>query len=111
MWDADQMAVTCKRNGQGFVAHRVGRNLLLDVQKGDVVELTFPVPARTDKYTIHGKVYEIHYRGSTVVDINNRNTNPAMIPLYQRQAMKATKTPVHTVKRFVADNILPLTVQ
>jgi hypothetical protein len=34
-----------------------------------------------------------------------------MIPLYQRQAMKATKAPVHTVKRFVADHILPLTVQ
>jgi hypothetical protein len=111
MWDADQVAVACKRNGRSFVAHRVGRNLLLDVQTGDVIELSFPVPARTDKYTIHGKVYEIQFRGGTVVDINNRNTSPTMIPLYQREAMKATKAPVHTVKRFVADRILPLTVQ
>src|SRR5204863_6399043 len=43
MWDADQRAVACKRNGHRFVAGRVGRNLLLDVQKGDVIELTFPV--------------------------------------------------------------------
>jgi hypothetical protein len=33
-----------------------------------------------------------------------------MIPLYQRQAMKGNKAPVHTVMRFVADNILPLAV-
>jgi hypothetical protein len=111
MWDGDQNAIACKRNGQSLVAHRVGRNLLLDVEKGDVIELTFPVPGRTDLYTIHGKVYEIQFRGGTVVDINNRNTNPTLIPLYQRQAMKATKAPVHTVTRFVADNLLPLAVQ
>jgi hypothetical protein len=110
-WDADQVAVECQRNGQSFVAGRVGRNLLIDVQVGDVIQLTFSVPARTDKYTIHGKVYEVQFRGGTVVDINNRNTTPAMIPLYQRQAMKATKAPAHTVKRFVADIILPLAVR
>jgi hypothetical protein len=110
-WEADQMAVQCKRNGESIVAGRVGRNLLIDAQEGDVIQLTFPVPTRTDKYTIHGKVYEVQFRGGTVVDINNRNASPALVPLYQRQAMKATKAPVHTVKRFVADNILPLAVR
>ena len=110
-WDADQMAVTCKRNEQSFVPARVGRNLLVDVQIGDVIELNFPVPARTDKYTIHGKVYQIQFRGSTVVDIDNRNTSSNTIPIYQRQAMKATTAPMHTVNRFVTDNILPLSVE
>jgi hypothetical protein len=110
-WDADQMPVNGKRNGKMFVPVRVGRNLLVDVQMGDVVELDFPLPARTDKYTIHGKVYKIQFRGGTVVDIDNRNTSADMIPLYQRQAMKVSTAPMHTVKRFVADNILPLSVE
>jgi hypothetical protein len=111
MWDADQVAVTCKRNGQIFVPSRVGRNLLLDVQTGDVVELNFPVPSRTDKYTIHGKVYQVQFRGSTVVDIDNRNTDSGMVPIYQRGAMKASRAPMHTVKRFLTDKILPLSVE
>jgi hypothetical protein len=111
MWDADQMAVTCQRNGQRIAPVRVGRNLLLDVKDGDVVELTFPVPARTDKYTINGKAYTIQFRGGTVVDIDNRNTSSDLIPIYQREAMKATTAPMHTVKRFVTDHILPLSVE
>jgi hypothetical protein len=111
MWDADQVAVTGKRNGQGFVPARVGRNLLLDVQKGDVVELTFPVPARSDKYTINGKANKIQFRGGTVVDIDNRHTSSQMIPIYRREAMKATTAPMHTVTRFVAKHLLPLSAE
>jgi hypothetical protein len=111
VWDADQMAVSGKRNGRSFVPARVGRNLLLDVEPGDVVELSFPVPTRTDKYTIHGTVYKIQFRGATVVDIDPRNTSPTMIPIYQREAMKAATAPMHTVKRFVSENLLPLPVQ
>jgi hypothetical protein len=110
MWDADQVAVTGKRNGRSFVPARVGRNLLLDVDLGDVVELNFPVPTRTDKYTIHGTAYQVQFRGATVVDIDHRDTSPNKIPIYQRDAMKATRAPMHTVKRFVSDRILPLSV-
>jgi hypothetical protein len=111
MWDNDEMAVTCKHNGKSFVPSRVGRNLLLDVQNGDVVELNFPVPSRTDHYTINGKAYKIQFRGGTVVDIDNRNTSPNMIPIYQREVMKAVRAPMHTVKRFVTGKILPLSVE
>jgi hypothetical protein len=110
-WDEDQTAVHGKCNGQSFVPARVGRNLLLDVQPGDVVELNFPVPTRTDKYTIHGTVYKLQFRGGTVVDIDPRNTSSNVIPVYRREAMKATKAPMHTVKRFVTDSIPPLSVQ
>ncbi|HTM54985.1 MAG TPA: hypothetical protein VL175_13210 [Pirellulales bacterium] len=110
-WDADQAAVTCQRNGQAYVPGRVGRNLLVDVQIGDVVELSCPVPTRTDRYTIHGKAYAVQFRGGTVVDIDNRNTSSDMIPIYQREAMKATTAPMHTVKRFLTENILPLSVE
>jgi hypothetical protein len=42
------------------------------------------------------------------VDISPRNTDPKLIPMYQRDAMKGTNAPMHTVKRFVADHLLPL---
>ncbi len=111
MWNADQVAVACKRNGRSEVPARSGRNLLIDVQPGDVVELTFPLAARTDKYTIDGRVYTVQFRGGTVVDIAPRNTSSDMIPLYRRDEMKADKAPMHTVKRFVSDRLLPLSVE
>jgi hypothetical protein len=111
MWDEDQLGVTCKCNGHSCTPARVGRNLLFDVQAGDVIELNFPNPTRIDQYTIHGKVYNIQFRGSTVVDIDNRNTNPSMMSLYQRQDLKSKTAPMHIVKRFVANHILPLSVE
>ena len=78
------------------------------IKNGDVIELKFIVREPTDKYFIHDKTYAIQYRGSTVVDISPRNTDPKLIPMYQRGAMKGTKAPMHTVKRFVAKNLLPL---
>ena len=120
MWLNDRLPdVGCRPDGGHLQAQRPefrsraasGRNLLVDVQSGDVVELNFPVPAQTDKYTIDGKAYKIQFRGGTVVDIDNRNTSAGMIPIYQREAMKATKAPMHTVKRFVTDKLLPLSVE
>jgi hypothetical protein len=78
------------------------------IKNGDVIELNFTVRERTDKYFIHDKTYTIQYRASTVVDISPRNTDPKLIPMYQRDAMKGKKAPMHTVKRFVAENLLPL---
>jgi hypothetical protein len=46
-----------------------------------------------------------------VVDIDNRNASAKMIPLYQRAAMKGTRAPMHAIKRFVADRVLPLSVE
>jgi hypothetical protein len=110
-WSADQRAVSCQHNGRPVVAVRVDRNLLFDVEPGDVVELDFPLPVREDKYTIDGRLYAIQFRGGTVVDIVPRNTDPKLIPIYRRDAMKSARAPIHTVKRFVADRIPRLSVE
>jgi hypothetical protein len=78
------------------------------IKNGDVIELNFVVRERTDKYFIHDKTYTIQYRGSTVLDISPRNTDPKLIPMYQRDAMKGKKAPMQRVKRFMAKNLLPL---
>jgi hypothetical protein len=105
--DAKDLKVTL--NGKPIEANQSGHSLMVEgIKKGDVIELNFPLRERTDKYFIHDKSYTIKYRGSTVVDIQPRNTDPKMIALYQRDALKLTKAPMHTVKRFVADNLLPL---
>ena len=57
------------------------------IKNGDVIELNFIVRERTDRYFIHDKTYSIQYRGSTVVDISPRNTDPKFVPMYQRGAM------------------------
>ena len=107
MWKADQNAVACKLNGKSVVPARSEHSLLFDVRPGDVVVLTFPVPTRTDRYTIDGKVYNVEFRGSTVVDVEPRETGTASIPIYQRQSLKATTAPRHKVRRFIANRILP----
>ncbi len=76
--------------------------------KTDTIQLEFPVPEETDQQTIHRTKYTITYRGSTIVDIQPRNPDPKMVPLYERDFMKATKAPMRTVRRFVSDRILPL---
>jgi hypothetical protein len=63
-----------------------------------------------------GERYQVSFRGSTVVDIEPRDTvpeliqlyGPELIPLYQRSHFSAKQSPLQTVRRFVADKILPL---
>lgn len=96
-------------NGNPIEALQPGRCVMVEgIKNGDAIELNFIVRERTDKYFIHDKTYTIQYRGSTVVDISPRNADPTFIPMYQRDAMKGTTAPMHTVKRFVAENLLPL---
>jgi hypothetical protein len=96
-------------NGKPIEAIQPGRCVMVEgIKSGDVIELKFMVRERTDKYFIHDKTYTIQYRGSTVVDISPRNTDPKLMPMYQRGGMKGTKAPMHKVKRFVAKNLLPL---
>ena len=96
-------------NGKPIEALQPGRCVMVEgINSGDVIELNFIVRERSDKYFIHDKTYTIQYRGSTIVDISPRSTDSKLMPMYQRDAMKGTKAPMHTVKRFVAENLLPL---
>jgi len=72
------------------------------------IRLEFRVKEETDRYTIDDKEYHVTFRGSTVVDIDPRDTDAKDYPMYQRDSMKADKAPMREVKRFVADRIIPL---
>lgn len=96
-------------NGKPIEAIQPGRCVMVEgIKNADVIELNFIVRERTDKYFIHDKTCTLQYRGSTVVDISPRIVDPRLIPMYQREAMKGIKAPMHKVKRFVAENLLPL---
>jgi len=96
-------------NGRPIEALQPGRTVFVEgIKTGDVIELNFVLRERTDKYFIHDKTYAIQFRGSTIVDISPRNTDPGLIPTDRRDALKGTKAPVHKVKRFVAEHLLPL---
>ena len=101
-----------------------GRYLIFDnLKEDDKIRLEFPLPERTDDFTIGvdlppeqlvgqgpylGKKYKVSFRGSTVIDIQPRDTNPKKYPIFQREHLKMKKTPMKKVKRFAVDQVLPL---
>jgi hypothetical protein len=84
-----------------------------DLKPGEAVQIEFPVPQQTvhlsAKMTPVGQkentAYSITFRGSTAVDISPRDESPAAYPMYQRDAMKADRTPMKTVERCVTTKI------
>jgi hypothetical protein len=104
-------------NDKDVTPPRSARYLIFqDLRPGMTIRLTFPNPTMTDEYTIAGTRYKITFRGSTVVDFEPRSEELILVdwykgirmPLYQRSQLKADRAPVHTVRRFVPDKVLPL---
>jgi hypothetical protein len=88
-----------------------GRYLLFEKLKpADQIRLQFPLRESTRTYTIAGKSYNVSFRASTVLDITPHEDNPKVYPMYRRDYLKASKAPMKTVRRFVADRIIPLGV-
>ncbi len=86
----------------------VGRYLLVtDLTPGDTVELAFPVRETTARYTVNANsptetAYTCTFRGSTLVEITPRDTDPTSLPLYRRDALRrAGPAPQQTVESFV----------
>ncbi|HMC65759.1 MAG TPA: hypothetical protein VKI65_12540, partial [Gemmataceae bacterium] len=93
---------------QAVTPARAGSYLVFEgLAKGDTVTLEFPVPIRTDRYTIAGKKYAVTFKGSTVIDIGPREDG-GFLQLYRRDAYRANQAPLRKVKRFVADRLVPL---
>jgi hypothetical protein len=94
--------------GQTRPSAWAGNYLLFEnLQRGDLITLTFPVKETTARYTVNARtpaeqVYTCVFRGSTLVDISPRDQSPTSYPLYQRQHLRTDKAPAKTVERFVA---------
>ncbi len=93
---------------------RVGNYLIFDgVKPGDTIELDFPIKESTVSYTAnahrpgsnrsHGREtqYKVTSRGSTVVDISPKDTDPTSYPFYEREHLRTEMTPMKTTTRFV----------
>jgi hypothetical protein len=78
------------------------------LKSNDEIRLEFPVAESADEYTIAGTRYRLSFRGSTIIDISPRAEAPATYPIFQRNYMMSGKARMKTVKRFVANHILPL---
>jgi len=121
----ERKSVLCFVNDELVRPALAGRYLVFGkLARNAVIRLEFPVVESTEKYYIYDKTYTIRFRGNTVVDIRPRDkeqmdwkegidTGPPewkthIHPVYQRDRFKKTKTPMHNVRRFVADKILPL---
>ena len=90
----------------------VGRHLVFEsLNPGDAITITFPVPETAIRYTVNAhtpreQVYTCTFRGSTLVDISPRDTALTGYPLYQRQHMRAEKTPMKEMMRFVPGRVV-----
>ena len=101
--------VKCFVNGRATEPAQSRRYLIFEnLRKGETIRLGFPNPKTKDEYTIAGTRYQVTLRGSTVLDIDPRVQGPDQFPLYQRSQYWAERAPMHTVRRFVAENVLPL---
>ena len=74
------------------------------------IRLEFDQPESIDQYFVpsNQRKLAIHLRGNTVLDLSPRDHDPTVIPMMMRDHMKAHETPMHTVRRFASENILPL---
>jgi hypothetical protein len=100
--------VTTYVDGKAIHPPQAGRYLVVDnLKPKDEIRLEFPVREETDKYTVDGKIYQVKFRGSTVVDISPRDTDPKDYPLYECDTLASGKAPMKNVKRFIADRLIP----
>jgi hypothetical protein len=112
----DIKQVKCFKNNAPLHPARHNHRLFIpNLAPGDVIRLEFPQPVSTDHYYLptFGHNYVITWRGSTVVDIQPHDGAfpgyPPQWPILQRDHMKTTTTVDRArVKRFVAENVLPL---
>ena len=90
----------------------VGNYLMFDgLRRGDKIELEFPVPRSTARYTANSRTemeqtYTCTFRGSTLVDISPRDDAPTSYGLYRRDHLKADKAPLKKTARFVPDRTI-----
>jgi hypothetical protein len=91
----------------------VGNYLLLDdLKTTDRILLTFPVPETKTSYTAHHKVWRHEqvftytFRGSTVVEVSPRHTNPAHIAIYDRPHLRSATAPMKKIARYAPDKPL-----
>jgi hypothetical protein len=109
---------------RSFVGNKVvdvshtGRFLVFEgLKASDEIRLELPMREREDEYTIHGKKFKVRFRGSTVIDIQPRDTGfrsphatniTTEYPIYQRERFRSGQAPMKTLTRFVADELIPL---
>ena len=92
------------RNGKAVTAMTEGRWLTVDeMEKGEEVVIEFDLAERIERFTVDGKVYKATFVGDTVMDIESRrDDDPYIIPLYMNRSVHGEKTPLRSVRYFIA---------
>ena len=99
----NDVAVPTKRSGHYIV--------LEGLESGDTIRIQFAVPKTTERLSIRNTTFTVTFRGSTVVDIQPRETDQDTgrdkYPFFVRDHLRATKAPMRRVRRFVPEKLLP----
>ena len=82
--------------------------LFQNLKPGDTLRLEFPIHESTSQYTIHEKLYTIHFKGNTVIDITPDETADNLYKYFPLNQYKADKAPMRKITRFAAEEAIPL---
>lgn len=91
---------------------RAGNILVFDgLSPGDAVDLRFPVPLSTARFTVNAnsdaeKACTCTFRGSTCVEVSPRDDAPTTYPLYRRGHLRGDRAPMKSVERFVPQRVV-----
>jgi len=93
--------VTSNVGGRAVKPVSEGKYLVFsNLRAGDDVTLTFQVPEKSEKRTFAGQEYTLGFRGGNLVDIQPRNSDPALLPLFTTNTA-ITPVPMKEVERFI----------
>lgn len=104
--------ISARINNRDVTYIRVGNYILFrEVEPGDAITLEFPMYETEASYTAayrtnEEQTYHCTFRGSTLVDISPRDTQPTSYPLYLREHMRKDEAPMKKTGRFVADETI-----
>ena len=108
--DRRELRVTV--SGQSRPLRWVGNYLVVDdLKPTDSIVLTFPVLESRASYTAHHRVWRrervftYKFRGSTVTEVNPKETSPVNIPIYDRDPMHGP-APMKRIARYCPDRAL-----
>ena len=98
---ADQ--VCGSRNGKAILPKANGRRLVFEgLAPGQTLTIEFPMPQRTETFTVADKEYRAKFRSGALVWISPREESAGGYPIYLRDNLRARQAPMKTVTRYVS---------
>jgi hypothetical protein len=77
------------------------------LKAGDMILLEFAIPISTQSFKVDNNNYKLYFKASTATEIRGRRPeDPYIYPIYKREKLKLSTSPIKNEHRFISDNII-----